>query len=83
MIIDISDASFKQMLNDDRLFLPIRWNGADFSSTLSSLFDYYIKKIEMLSKGTYNHNYIKVNTTNIKKLCGSLNKVMTHYFQSV
>ena len=79
MIIDISDASFKQILNDDRLFLPIRWDGSDFLSTLNSLFDHYINRIEVLSKGAYNQNHIKVNTTNIKSLCGSLNKVMTHY----
>lgn len=79
MIIDISDASFKHVLNDDRLFLPIRWDGADFSSTLSNLFDYYINRIEKLSNGTYNQNHIKVNTANIKILCGSLNKVMALY----
>lgn len=82
MIIDISDASFKQILNDDRLFLPIRWDGADFLSTLNGLFDYYINRIEVLSKGSkgsYNQNHFKVNTTDIKSLCGSLNKVMIHY----
>ena len=34
MILDISDSAFKNILNDDQLFLPIRWNGVDFSETL-------------------------------------------------
>ena len=79
MIIDISDVLFKQILNDSRLFLPLRWNGSDFSSTLNNLFDYYINKIEMLSKETYNKDHIRVDTAYIKRLCGSLNKVVNHY----
>lgn len=42
MIFDISDATFRNVLNDERLFLPIRWNGSDFSSTLNCLFNCYI-----------------------------------------
>ena len=33
----------------------------------------------MLSAKTYIQNHVKVNITKIKSLCGSLNKVMTHY----
>jgi len=31
MILDVSDAAFKNKLNDKKLYLPIRWNGSDFA----------------------------------------------------
>ncbi len=40
MILDISDASFKNLLNDEALYLPIRWNGSDFATTLDNLYNH-------------------------------------------
>ena len=37
MILDISDAVFKNILNDKTLHLPIRWDGTDFSATMGML----------------------------------------------
>ena len=50
MILDISSSTFKDIMNDENLFLPIRWDGLDFLSTLDSLFNYYIKKLETAQK---------------------------------
>ena len=41
MIIDISNLEFKNLWEDEKLFLPIRWDGYDFLQTLNGLFDYY------------------------------------------
>lgn len=46
MIYDISDAAFKHLLNDERLFLPIRWEGSDYATALDNHYKYYIKAIE-------------------------------------
>lgn len=48
MIIDISNLEFKNLWEDEKLFLPIRWDGYDFLQTLNGLFDYYIKKLDLL-----------------------------------
>ncbi len=80
MILDISDATFKNVLNDKELYLPIRWNGSDFSSTLDNLFNHYIKQIELLSnENGYTYNLIKVNVKDIKRVCGLLTKTVNHY----
>lgn len=80
MILDISDASFKNVLNDKELYLPIRWNGSDFATTLNNLFNHYVKQIELLSsENGYSYNLIKVNVKNIKRVSGLLTKAVNHY----
>lgn len=56
MIFDISDSTFKKIFNDESLFLPIRWDGADFSMTLNSLFNHYIKQIKGTSMSGVCHS---------------------------
>ena len=80
MIFDISDATFRNILNDERLFLPIRWNGSDFSSTLNCLFDYYIKQLENLaSNSPLPYDSIQVDLKNTKRVCKLLIKAINHY----
>ncbi len=80
MILDISDATFKNVLNDKELYLPIRWNGSDFATTLDNLFSHYIKQIESLSnENGYPYSLIKVNVKDIKQVCGLLTKAVNHY----
>lgn len=80
MIIDISDATFKNILNDERLYLPIRWDGSDFSSTLTALFYHYINQLESLTnEQTYVSNIIRIDIKNIKKICGLLIRAVNHY----
>lgn len=80
MILDISDATFKNILNDQNLYLPIRWNGSDFSDTLGKLFNHYIKQLELLSNVNGNeYNSIHVNLKDIKRVCGLLIRSVNHY----
>lgn len=80
MIIDISDASFKKVLNDEKLFLPIRWDGADFYETLDNLYNYYIKQLEMINTDEgYYGSYINLDIKKIKKVCGLLKRAVKHY----
>ena len=80
MIFDISDATFKAILNDNQLYLPIRWNGLDFCSTLDSLFNHYIKQIETKSSlNGKNQNYINIYLKDVKRVCELLVKSVNHY----
>lgn len=80
MIIDISDSTFKSILNDENLFLPIRWDCSNFSYTLGDLFNYYIKKLETLIPDSANDlNCAKSYIRDIKKTCGLINKAVEHY----
>ena len=45
MILDISDSTFKRIFSDESFFLPIRWDGRDFPSTLDKLFCDYRKQV--------------------------------------
>ena len=76
MILDISDSEFKNLFNDKKLFLPIRWDGYDFLNTLNGLFDYYIRKLDLLPNDGHS---ICVNTNVVKKACGLLSKAVSDY----
>lgn len=80
MIIDISDSTFKNILKDERLYLPIRWDGNDFSTTLSVLFNHYMKKLEYAEneKGSYSSTHIDIHK--IKRVCGLIIKSVDYYF---
>lgn len=80
MIFDISDSAFRNMLNDEALFLPIRWNGSDFGTTLNNLLNHYIKQLESLSDNPQsNNNSIQVDLIDIKRVCGLLLRAVNHY----
>lgn len=80
MILDISDSTFKNVFNDEQLFLPIRWDGTDYSGFLENHFNYYIKILEMLpdeekNYGTRSH----ANTEDIKMITGLIIQAVNHY----
>ena len=80
MIIDISDSAFKRIMNDERLFLPARWDGVDFSATLEKLFNYYIHHLENTintHKGIIPN--IRCDIEKIKRVTGLLIKTTNHY----
>ena len=80
MIFDISDSTFRNILNDEALYLPIRWNGSDFSATLNSLLNHYIKLLENSSVTPQsNYNSIQVDLKDIKRVCGLLIRAVNHY----
>ena len=72
MILDISNSEFKNLFEDKKLFLPIRWDGYDFLHTLNGLFDYYIKKLDLLPDDGH---YIRVDTKVVKRACGLLGEL--------
>ena len=76
MIIDISNLEFKNLWEYEKLFLPIRWDGYDFLQTLNGLFDYYIKKLDLLPNNGYD---VRVDSKVVKRACGYLSKAVAHY----
>ncbi|MBR1833362.1 MAG: hypothetical protein IJ784_13190 [Ruminiclostridium sp.] len=79
MIFDISDEVFRKIINDEKLFLPLRWNGDDFISTLKGLFDYYIDKIIEQAQTNPNHNGFNVLIESIEIISGLIIKSLQHY----
>lgn len=81
MILDISDSTYKEMLNNERLFLPIRWDGYDFSATLECLFNYYIRRLEAVEDNGKSPPFraVHVNIGDIRKVTGLLIKAIDHY----
>lgn len=80
MILDISDAVFKNILNDKTLHLPIRWDGTDFSATMGMLFNHYIKRLEVLSSENDSKNApMHVHLEKIQQVCGLLIKAVNNY----
>ena len=74
MIIDISNSQFKQIFNDERLYLPIRWAGDDFASVLEELYHLYQKRIDKLHKKEADIEIERINFP------GASTKVSTGHF---
>ena len=77
MIIDISEETFKCILDDEKLFLPLKWDGVIFSFTLECLFNHYINKLEKLNGE--NSPRIRVDIENIKSVCGLIRNSVKYY----
>lgn len=75
MIIDISEAIFKQIFNDKSLFLPIRWGGNDFSKEVRFLFSKYKDAILQNLSSTSNDDLIK----KINSVCKMLENAVNSY----
>lgn len=83
MILDISDKEFKDIFGNEEFYLPIRWDGIDFSDTLHKLFNDYLHRLEITKKHSYeprNQNiHIEANYQSIKQVCGLLSRTVSHY----
>lgn len=80
MIIDISDSKFKNILSDEKLHLPIRWNGNNFLYTLHALFDYYADRINsLLNKKDLYLPCLYADTDEINTVCAFIVEAVGHY----
>lgn len=80
MILDISDATFRKIFQDESLHLPIRWNGNDFYDCLEKLFYKYCKAIESEYADLYDNAALyKYNDFPIKRICNLIKKSVKHY----
>ena len=78
MIIDISDNTFKNIFDDEKLFLPLKWDGIDFLTTIEKLYKHYINKLEKLSD-EHDYKYIRTNIFDIKSVCGLIRNSIEYY----
>lgn len=74
MIFDISDSGFKKIIAEEKLHLPIRWDGVDFSTSLFSLFHSFLQQLEQ-----YACSDEKFPLNRVKETCGMINKAVEHY----
>lgn len=71
MILDISDAGFRDIFGDERFQLPLRWDGQDFAYTVGHLFDNYMTKVHAV--------YPKGSLKELQKVCGYLTNAIQDY----
>lgn len=74
MIINISNSKFRQIFNDEQLYLPIRWDGSDFISTLNTLYHTYQNQVE---KHINNDEHIIYEE--VKRCCSIIIKAVKVY----
>lgn len=82
MIFDISESNFRHIFNDKDLFLPIRWDGDDFSETLKKLFGKYLSRLEIFhGKALNNRVGLCVSIDEIKSIIDGLVKSIEDYLK--
>lgn len=74
MIIDISNSKFRKIFSDEQLYLPIRWEGNNFVSTLEKLYHTYQYQLE---KHIDDDEYILYE--NVKACCAIIIKAVKAY----
>lgn len=79
MILDISDSAFQKIFSDQRLYLPIQWDGTDFAGTLEKLFSIYINNIDYnLIVKEYKRNNLGSSHI-VKQICGFIKNSVGSY----
>lgn len=73
IMLDISDFAFKEIFSDERFFLPIRWDGGDFSTTLDKLFSSYIRKVNTV--------FPYADIKQLRNDCNLIIKAVNHYLR--
>lgn len=79
MTLDISDRAFKKVLDDKELFLPIRWDGRDFSAAINQLFDHYIERLAAVCRDHTPHDGIHISLERAKEVIEKLELSADHY----
>lgn len=75
MILDISSLDFKKIFDNEQLYLPIRWDGNDFISTIDKLYHLYQSRINEAIK----NDDVKIDNERIKTVCSLLIKSIEAY----
>lgn len=75
MIIDISSSNFQRIFDNEHLYLPIRWNGSDFISTLDELYHLYQCRINEAIK----KDEARIDDERIKTVCSLIIKSVKAY----
>lgn len=75
MILDISSSDFQKIFDNVQLYLPIRWDGNDFISTLDKLYHLYQSRINEAIK----NDEVKIDNERIKTVCSLLIKSIEAY----
>lgn len=72
MIIGINKTAFIDMMDDERLFLPHRWENGDFQIALKKMYDIYLNKLPSV----LNESDIKI----VRRVCNLVLRSISHYY---
>lgn len=83
MILDISDRAFMHIMADEKLALPIRWNGSDFEQTVEELFSYFISKIKEKGCRDSEEQGPSVDTAELQFICRKIVSAIQKYLNGL
>lgn len=79
VIFSISDEEFRNIMNNSKFNLPIRWDGRDFEKTLQNLFSEYLHELRSIHGKGNSDLQIEVDIKEIRKICDFLVESVRSY----
>lgn len=76
MILDISSENFRNIFQNQKFDLPIRWDNSDFLETLKELFESYQQEVKNILN--FDKSLMMLRT-NVDKVCNDLLEVVKRY----
>lgn len=79
MILDVSNEAFRRIMNDEALFLPIRWDGVDFSSTVRKLFRHYSENVKTIIVSEVGPEDARIILEKLQTICDNIVESIDYY----
>lgn len=82
MIVCLAENEFRNLMQDKRLHLPMRWDGKDFEAALSEVFDTYISELRSYYESQPGHGRypgVDVNIPEISSICSEIKSCVQEY----
>lgn len=82
MILCLADQDFLDLMEHERLHLPMRWDGKDFEAALSEVLDAYISELRSFSdldRGEESYSSIRADLSQIISICGEIRACVREY----
>lgn len=82
MIVCLAEKEFTNLMQNEKLHLPLRWDGKDFETALSELLDTYIGELRSyyeLHQERADYSCIRVDIPEIASICGEIKSCVQEY----
>lgn len=75
MILCLADREFRELMDNPRLHLPMRWDGSNFETALSDVLDIYVSELRNYYESgqeTENCYGVRVDIPQISSICSEI-----------
>lgn len=82
MIVCLAEREFLDLMKNEQLHLPLRWDGKNFETALSELLDAYISELRSyyeLHQNRDGYSHINVDIPEIASICGEIKSCIQEY----